>query len=187
MKKILISLILASIMTAVALPSNDGSTFWSANCRQVKKDLDELNGDILEYYIVHNYPDQELANQELANQELANLVHNYPGQELANQELANLVRVKTIFKREIPLDPWGSPYVYIYPEDSRSLSWSLYSIGSNKVDEYRAGDDITLSPYDCGSESVIFEMFLLYLFMFFVIYYLIISASLLILQFLTSS
>ncbi|WP_081227733.1 type II secretion system protein GspG [Pseudoalteromonas luteoviolacea] len=45
-------------------------------------------------------------------------------------------------------DPWGNDFVYKYPHQChvRLGTFSLYSVGSNGVDECMSGDDIFIEP-----------------------------------------
>lgn len=43
-------------------------------------------------------------------------------------------------RRGIPLDPWGSPYIYKYPGQYNTYSYDLYSYGPNGQEG--GGDDI---------------------------------------------
>jgi general secretion pathway protein G len=45
------------------------------------------------------------------------------------------------FFRELPKDPWGSPYVYRCPGIKHPDKYDLYSAGPNRVDDNGAGDD----------------------------------------------
>jgi general secretion pathway protein G len=45
------------------------------------------------------------------------------------------------FFREIPRDPWGSPYIYRCPGIKHPDKYDLYSAGPNRVDDNGAGDD----------------------------------------------
>lgn len=45
------------------------------------------------------------------------------------------------FMREIPEDPWGNDYVYIYPGSNNPGSFDLMSYGQNEVQG--GGDDVT--------------------------------------------
>ena len=44
----------------------------------------------------------------------------------------------------IPLDLWGSNYLYMFPSRYLDEEYDLYSIGPNKIDEHGQGDDINL-------------------------------------------
>jgi hypothetical protein len=54
--------------------------------------------------------------------------------------------------RELPVDPWGSNYIYRL----NGAQFVLYSPGLNKIDEGGAGDDIILGPkkYRCEEYGV---------------------------------
>ncbi|HUE40692.1 MAG TPA: type II secretion system major pseudopilin GspG [Chthoniobacterales bacterium] len=45
------------------------------------------------------------------------------------------------FFRELPKDPWGSPYIYRCPGIKHPDKYDLYSAGPNRVDDNGAGDD----------------------------------------------
>ena len=45
--------------------------------------------------------------------------------------------------KDIPLDPWGKRYIYIYPRQYGSKSYDLYSCGANMKDDLGEKDDIT--------------------------------------------
>jgi general secretion pathway protein G len=45
------------------------------------------------------------------------------------------------FFRELPKDPWGTPYVYRCPGIKHPDRYDLYSAGPNRVDDNGAGDD----------------------------------------------
>ncbi len=63
---------------------------------------------------------------------------NYPEGE---DGLQKLVDEKILKEKKIPKDPWGHPYVYIFPGTNNTDSFDLYSFGKDGKDG--GGDDIT--------------------------------------------
>ena len=44
--------------------------------------------------------------------------------------------------KEVPLDPWGNPYLYVCPGVRNATDYDLWSAGPNGQDDSGAGDDI---------------------------------------------
>ncbi len=40
------------------------------------------------------------------------------------------------------IDPWGNPYVYVYPGEHNKLKYDFYSLGPNRKDDNGAKDDV---------------------------------------------
>lgn len=45
------------------------------------------------------------------------------------------------FFKEVPKDPWGTPYIYHSPGTKHPDTYDLYSAGPNRIDDSGAGDD----------------------------------------------
>ena len=45
------------------------------------------------------------------------------------------------FFKEMPKDPWGSPYIYRCPGVKHPDKYDLYSAGPNRIDDNGGGDD----------------------------------------------
>jgi general secretion pathway protein G len=45
------------------------------------------------------------------------------------------------FFKEVPKDPWGTPYIYRCPGIKHPDKYDLYSAGPNRVDDNGTGDD----------------------------------------------
>ncbi|MFC2149274.1 type II secretion system protein GspG [Candidatus Auribacterota bacterium] len=63
------------------------------------------------------------------------------------QESPTTKKPYMIFKEEDiknnqPIDPWGKPYMYIYPGTHNSFRYDIYSFGPDGTDDSGAGDDI---------------------------------------------
>jgi hypothetical protein len=71
----------------------------------------------------------------------------YPSQEQGLRVL------KGEYIREVPIDPWGSEYVYRVKPNG---DFVLYSRGKNKLDENGLGDDVVIGPktYKCEEYGV---------------------------------
>jgi general secretion pathway protein G len=63
---------------------------------------------------------------------------HYPDSEAGLQKL---VDEKILKDKKVPKDPWGHPYVYIYPGTNNTDSYDIYSFGKDGKDG--GSDDIT--------------------------------------------
>lgn len=87
----------------------------------------------------------DIANLEVALDAFEIDIGRYPSTE---EGLAALVKAPAdttawrgpYLKRDIPNDPWGTPYVYECPGRHNTEDYDLYSFGPNKQDG--GGDDI---------------------------------------------
>ena len=79
--------------------------------------------------------------------------------------------------KDIPLDPWGNIYVYVYPAKYGSKHFDIYSFGANKRDDAGGRDDIAnwqeidpnYYPSFAGGESVSLWSVLVFTILFFIV------------------
>ncbi len=67
--------------------------------------------------------------------------HHYPSTSEGLQVLTQSSPQSSAVLKEVPLDPWDKPYVYIQPGSHNSDSFDLMSYGNDGVEG--GGDDIT--------------------------------------------
>ncbi len=62
---------------------------------------------------------------------------NYPTSEQGFDALLNITNIPPVptnwkgpyLKKRVPKDPWGNPYVYVYPGTNNTTSYDIYSLG----------------------------------------------------------
>ena len=52
-------------------------------------------------------------------------------------------------KNDVPLDPWGSPYIYVCPGKRSPSGYDLYSIGPDK----REGNEDDITSWQLGTQK----------------------------------
>ncbi|MBN1412608.1 MAG: type II secretion system protein GspG [Spirochaetales bacterium] len=89
-------------------------------------------------------------------------IFHYPDKQKGLRAL-----IKYLDGQDIPLDPWGHGYIYVYPSLYSDGAYDLYSIGKNGIDEKGEGDDISAwkdIPQEYFMEIKILPEFLLIIF-----------------------
>ena len=119
--EILVVVIIIGILAALVIPKYAGRTEQARNAA-TKTQIDTLFSSALDMYEADNgnYPSTEQGLQALRVQPNTEPVpKNWKGPYL---------------KKDVPLDPWGKPYVYTYPGTHNPGGYDLYSLGPDGQD-----------------------------------------------------
>jgi general secretion pathway protein G len=126
--EILVVVIIIGILAALVIPKYAGRTEQARNAA-TKTQIDTLFSSALDMYEADNgnYPSTEQGLQALRVQPNTEPVpKNWKGPYL---------------KKDVPLDPWGKPYVYTYPGTHNPGGYDLYSVGPDGQEG--TDDDVT--------------------------------------------
>ncbi|MCX7918046.1 MAG: type II secretion system major pseudopilin GspG [bacterium] len=126
--EIMVVVIILAVLAALVIPRFGGRT-EQARIAAARTQIDSLFSTALDMYEADNgtYPSTEQGLQALRVQPTTEPVpKNWKGPYL---------------KKDVPLDPWGNAYVYVFPGTHNVNGYDLYSFGPDGQDG--TSDDIT--------------------------------------------
>ena len=115
--EILVVVIIIGVLAALVIPKFAGRT-EQAREAAAKTQIESLFGSALDMYEADNgfYPSSEQGLEALVLQP-------------TTEPVPKTWKGPYLKKNEIPQDPWGKPYAYVYPGTHNTSGYDLYSIG----------------------------------------------------------